>query len=90
MGGGEMGFARVRISGQLLCELLPLPVGSRVVESEHSEGSGQVVVIVAHPDLPEVKEGVDGRPIISEAEPLFRTETDGRVEWVEWNVRKDS
>lgn len=76
-----MGMCKVRVSNQLLTQVLGLPAGTEVVYARTDELSmNSVILTVAHEDLPEVQD--------CGALP-FRTpvvqENDGLPAWVPWD-----
>lgn len=60
-----MRAARVRISAQLICDLLGLPEGSEILYAYQRDGI--VILIIEHESMPEA----DTLPF---AEPIYRTE----------------
>jgi hypothetical protein len=73
-----MGYARIRISGALFREWLPLPHGTEILGSR--ERHGEVEIVVSHQDLPQP---VDGEgPVL--AMPHFRKNQP--VEFIDWGL----
>jgi hypothetical protein len=75
-----MGYARIRISGDLLREWMPLPLTASIVGSVASEEPGAVEIVVEDQALPELTIG-EKPPLIC---PTFRKNLP--VEFVDWGL----
>ena len=75
-----MGYGRVRVSFELLCEILHFPVGTEIkhITMAHGPCWDQAEITVSHPDLKPKPEG-EIAPLIS---PSFRKNEP--VEFVDW------
>lgn len=83
-----MNAVRVRITPELLVEMLRLPSGAVLVEAELTADDRYLDLTIEHPDLPVVEEP-PGVPVL--ASPHYRksyTETEPKVEFLEWGIAK--
>jgi hypothetical protein len=67
-----MGYARVAISPETLIAALHLPATTRIVGADMDHSHGDVVLVVAHPDLHHVE--VAPGALLPLTTPVFRTE----------------
>jgi hypothetical protein len=82
-----MGVRIMRVSNDLLANLLCLPPGTQVMgvcdRDPHSFATGTFAVEVSHPDLPPVPEGSP----IPDVNPCYTHDKNDRPVFLEWGLR---
>jgi hypothetical protein len=70
------------ITPEILAALLDLPPGTEIVYGEWDVWSGQLELVVAHPDLPETHAGQR----LARVAPLYKTDEQGLGKFVSWGA----